>query len=1804
MVQHSDTGGRSMSKAKCYYVSEDNIGNILQYMESDLSDLIIGDSFDLIFSDFQLHGDGKMRYVLYAFNNGNIFYRNEDGEIVCNTMVISKSDNFNNWIIVCTDDEAKSMGVNYVENNDYIGEIYLSDYSGQITTKGSDYIISIDVTTGATSDSFASYGSVYSPTVSCDMFSCSFADALIAGQLYHESVKGSEIFVWYTLEGLDDIPMIMGRFVVKEEPQQTEETVSFRGIGITESYLDRAIVDIKKMNESHYAELKKKYVDTGYLTGYALSFRDDLYFWEFLPQDFIASTGIPLYIEDWDIFVNNMWTYHTQQLAIPCIEEYTQSEVTDDDGNVIGYDYDTKYTSKITWRELLSGIAILLRGNVVERNGAFYINRMPDAPIDYDVYYHPVFDKSCYESSSQFGNQLMCPSTISVKANNWWFYVKRDQKNTYPIGFGYYQGDSTVVINSEQRNGIVVKNYPVTIECPWILFETKDRVQTGTDMPMWFDHLDDIKWQTHLSTRNSAFCYNKAMLNMLGWFPSFYAGNMISVEDYDGIRRYVYIGEMTIHYDGSVYTEIISPCEVSESNQTSCGGSDSSSYNNGQMAQSNGTAMGMQLGVLIKDSAITNSKIADSTITGSKIAESTIDNSNIKESTITGSKFEDGTIENSKIKDSTLTGAKIEDATIGFEKVNTSFIEDLTADKAYIDNLTARIGDFGFITADSADLKYATIELLQATDGRIDTLESKAITTDNLESKVATLGYLSAESADVKFATIESLTAVDGKIDTLSSKAITTENISAKVAELGYLSAESAEIGYAKIDFSNVGTQVVSSSMIIDGAVTNEKVANLSANKITSGTIDASKITVTNLNADNITVGTINGQRIGNGSLSLDKLAEEVPTKEYLDNVEKNLQGQIDGAIETFTKSEIPTLNNEPANAWTDNATRKKHIGDVCYVLNPASSADGYCYRFANTGTEASPSYEWVLIKDSDVTKALQEIIDINGDIDGIKRFDEDISSWKKDTDDELSSLKLRTTTLETDMGSKVESSVFNELKQTVDENSSTIRSVSETVTEVKTTANEAKTTADEAKESASGAETAATNSANSANSAAASATKAESSAKSASNSATSAAASASNAEKSASSSATSASNAEKSAENSATEAANAKKSADTASANSSSAVNTANTAKNTADSAKKSADESATKVTTLTNTVNSVKQTADKNTLSISSMQTEIGKKADGSTVTELSTRTSKLEQNLDGFKTEVSKKYTTKTEFDNLEIKLTTNLLKPTLGTTTVNGVTCTNNGDGTYTLNGTATNYCEFLLNTIGNIGKIKLTGSPSSGITGDSWLGIKPNNEFIGVIGSDTIGDLTNNYNTVVIYCNMGSSFNNAKFKPMITTNLNATYDDFVPYTGSTGSLNGDLASNHKLTETVKTIAEQTADKFSWLVKSGTSATNFELTDRTANLVANHINLNGLVTFSGLGSDAKSRINTAQSTADTAKSNAETANSIIANWCYNNNKTFIDGGKIYTGSITSKQIDVDDLFAQDITATNLTISGNSNFGNCTIDENGDLVNGKARLGSAGIEVSSHDPYKNTMIAENGFSVLDESGSTLRSIGLNSTDGLMFEFGTENQFNLTNKKMTFGSDGVFSVGESSKKALSIYTKRFYTDMFNDTSVTSDGIATTSGYGMTKLIDSYTSTSMALAPTANAVNSLYGTVKAIVRRSEASTNNSSMAFTNNRMYVAKINSVSSYIKMFGGVIEMSNTSSMADGWKNLFTIPSAYCPTSTVQITIHVYDKDTAKLAATYAGGIYSNGVVAVNGAFNANGSWRIVIPCVMYI
>ena len=76
-----------------------------------------------------------------------------------------------------------------------------------------------------------------------------------------------------------------------------------------------------------------------------------------------------------------------------------------------------------------------------------------------------------------------------------------------------------------------------------------------------------------------------------------------------------------------------------------------------------------------------------------------------------------------------------------------------------------------------------------------------------------------------------------------------------------------------------------------------------------------------------------------------------------------DLQGQIDGQIETFYYGYEPTLQNIPASDWTTTEERKKHIGDLFF-----NKTTGYAYRFMQDGAV----WGWILVQDTDITKAMQ----------------------------------------------------------------------------------------------------------------------------------------------------------------------------------------------------------------------------------------------------------------------------------------------------------------------------------------------------------------------------------------------------------------------------------------------------------------------------------------------------------------------------------------------------------------------------------------------------------------------------------------------------------------------------------------------------------------------------------------------------------------------------------------------------------------------------------------------------------------
>lgn len=144
--------------------------------------------------------------------------------------------------------------------------------------------------------------------------------------------------------------------------------------------------------------------------------------------------------------------------------------------------------------------------------------------------------------------------------------------------------------------------------------------------------------------------------------------------------------------------------------------------------------------------------------------------------------------------------------------------------------------------------------------------------------------------------------------------------------------------------------------------------------------------------------------------------------------------------------------------------------------------------------------------------------------------------------------------------------------------------------------------------------------------------------------------------------------------------------------------------------------------------------------------------------------------------------------------------NLLNATLQTTTVNGVTCTNNGDGTYTLDGTANANAVFNLGSVTFTGdtKYKICGCPQGGGIIERYH-IEPygsTNEQRD-IGNGVIYSLSNDETKAIyIVVTIGFRVNNLLFKPMITTDLTATYDDFEPYTGGIPSPNPDYPQEIK------------------------------------------------------------------------------------------------------------------------------------------------------------------------------------------------------------------------------------------------------------------------------------------------------------------------------------------------------------------------------------------------------------------------
>lgn len=109
--------------------------------------------------------------------------------------------------------------------------------------------------------------------------------------------------------------------------------------------------------------------------------------------------------------------------------------------------------------------------------------------------------------------------------------------------------------------------------------------------------------------------------------------------------------------------------------------------------------------------------------------------------------------------------------------------------------------------------------------------------------------------------------------------------------------ADKYDAAGASLGLVKSGGDVNISSGIItikDGAIGDQQISNINADKITGGTIDASKVDITNLNASNITGGGIGGDLIADGSIDSSKLSGDLSG--VINNANSNASEALDKA--------------------------------------------------------------------------------------------------------------------------------------------------------------------------------------------------------------------------------------------------------------------------------------------------------------------------------------------------------------------------------------------------------------------------------------------------------------------------------------------------------------------------------------------------------------------------------------------------------------------------------------------------------------------------------------------------------------------------------------------------------------------------------------------------------------------------------------------------------------------------------------------------------------------------------------------
>ena len=117
-----------------------------------------------------------------------------------------------------------------------------------------------------------------------------------------------------------------------------------------------------------------------------------------------------------------------------------------------------------------------------------------------------------------------------------------------------------------------------------------------------------------------------------------------------------------------------------------------------------------------------------------------------------------------------------------------------------------------------------------------------------------------------------------------------------------------------------------------------------------------------------------------------DEHGNDIPMEVYIASLKSQLnavQQQADKQLVIWFGDAVPTLTNDPANEWTDEATKEMHLHDIYYNRSYAQTGGGRAYSFEKN---ADNTYSWHEITDADVLKSLEAAKQAQDTADGKRR--------------------------------------------------------------------------------------------------------------------------------------------------------------------------------------------------------------------------------------------------------------------------------------------------------------------------------------------------------------------------------------------------------------------------------------------------------------------------------------------------------------------------------------------------------------------------------------------------------------------------------------------------------------------------------------------------------------------------------------------------------------------------------------------------------------------------------------------------